>query len=105
MKNKVFLIVYYSIIQLNIKKIKNEDLEGKKIIQYLNINSKQHYNKIFKNLIISMENKGLNIRRKLMSDYFNIFFMFLSLSTNIILSKIIKKMKILKEKKFSNHKA
>ncbi len=35
MKNKVFLIAYYSIIQLNIKKIKNEDLEGEKIIQYL----------------------------------------------------------------------
>ena len=88
MKNKVFLIAYYSIIQLNIKKIKNEDLEGKKIIQYLDINSKQHYNKILKNLIISMKNKELNIRRKPTSDYLKNFLIFLSLSTNIILSKI-----------------
>ena len=85
MKNKVFLIAYYSIIQLNIKKIKNEDLQGKKIIQYLNINSKQHYNEILKNLIISMENKELNIRRKPTSDYFKNFLIFLSLSTNVIL--------------------
>ena len=45
MKNKVFLIAYYSIIQLKIKKIKNEDLGDKKIIQHLNINSKQHHKK------------------------------------------------------------
>ena len=35
----------------------------KKIIQYLNVNSKQHYNKILKNLIISIGNKELNIRK------------------------------------------
>ena len=52
MKNKVFLIAYYSIIQLNIKKIKNEDLESKKIIQYLDINSRQHYNEILKAAIV-----------------------------------------------------
>ena len=42
MKNKVFLIAYYSIIQLKITKIKNKDSGDKKIIQHLNINSKQH---------------------------------------------------------------
>ena len=45
MKNKVFLIAYYSIIQLKIKKIKNEDLRDKKIIQNLNNNPKQHHKK------------------------------------------------------------
>ena len=35
-------------IQLKIKKIKNEDLQDKKIIQNLNINSKQHQNKKIK---------------------------------------------------------
>ena len=89
MKNKVFLIAYYSIIQLNIKKIKNEDLEGKKIIQYLNINSKQYYNKIFKNLIISIENKELNIKRKPASDWFENFLIFLSLSTEDIFISIL----------------
>ena len=57
MKNKVFLIAYYSIIQLKIKKIKNEDLGDKKIIQHLNINSKQHHEKKLKNVAISIENK------------------------------------------------
>ena len=88
MKNKVFLIAYYSIIQLNIKKIKNKDLEDKKIIQYLNINSKQRYNKTPKNLVISIKNKELNIRVKPASDYLKNFIIFLSLSTNIILSEI-----------------
>ena len=45
LKNKVFLIAYYSIIQLKIKKIKNEDLGDEKIIQHLNVNSKQHHKK------------------------------------------------------------
>ena len=64
MKNKVFLIAYYSIIQLKIKKIKNEDLIDKKIIQNLNNNSKQHHKKKSKNLVISVNNKELNIIRK-----------------------------------------
>ncbi len=64
MKNKVFLIAYYSIIQLKIKKIKNEDLRDKKIIQNLNNNSKQHHKKNQKNLVISVNNKELNIIRK-----------------------------------------
>ena len=48
MKNKVFLIAYYSIIQLKIKKIKNEDSRDKKIIQNLNNNSKQYHKKKIK---------------------------------------------------------
>ena len=64
MKNKVFLIAYYSIIQLKIKKIKNEDLRDKKIIQNLNNNPKQHHKKNQRNLVISVNNKELNIIRK-----------------------------------------
>ena len=73
-------------------------MEGKKIIQYLDINSKQHYNKILKKLIISIENKELNIRRKPTSDYLKNFLIFLSLSTNIILSKSHKKGNVRKKK-------
>ena len=68
MKNKVFLIAYYSIIQLKIKKIKNEDSRDKKIIQNLNNNSKQYHKKKLKNLVISVENKRLNIIGEHMSN-------------------------------------
>ena len=41
-------MAFFSIIQLKVKKIKNEDLEDKNIIQHLSINSKEQHNKKFK---------------------------------------------------------